>query len=418
MSSGETFVLITSSFFYGFKRTSLEPEKSLEFKHKPGGVGRAWRKWVANRAVKVLHLPTNIASQISINVRALRALGVEARGLARKLSPMQDYSLVETVDWSNRLSHGNRLLRGIRWRVQMIAAMKWADVIHWHWGESTWKGVDLQIAAWMRKPRLIEFWGSDLRDPVRASRDNRFLARTYAEHPELTTEQCPGKAQRLFSRLGFACLIPGWELADYVDKKFFAEYYSTRACLILSDFTPRFPEPNKARPLVVHAPSNKAKKGTDVVLETMARLSKSHQFDFKLIHQVPRQAALELMAQSDLFLDQFTIGAEGLASYEAMALGKPVVCYIKRSLLPRYPANLPIVVADQDELESAIARLLNNGSRRLEIGRASRQYVEEHHDAQNICSHLLNIYRELCSKSMAESPTTNWRSLACPTAGW
>jgi hypothetical protein len=373
--------------------------------------------------VKILHLPTNIASQISISVQALRSLGVEAKGLARRTSAMQDYSGVQTVDWSGRPDRARRLLRGVRWRLKMIRAMVWADVVHWHWGESTWRGIDLRMAGWLRRPRIVEFWGSDLRDPVVASRDNPFLARMYKEHPELTAQQCSHSAQSIFGKSGFECLIPGYELSDYLDGTFFAGYYSTRACLFLNDFVPRFPEVSKERPLVVHAPSNKAKKGTDAVMETMARLSRTHCLDFKLIHQMPRHEALQLMGQSDLFLDQFTIGAEGVASYEAMALGKPVICFIKSALLPRYPADLPIVVADQDTLQGAIASLLQDGSRRREIGRQSRKYVEDYHDARNICSRLIEIYRELCWKMRDRSRRRfaekglDWRQLPSPAGG-
>src|SRR5690242_18223620 len=133
--------------------------------------------------MKVLHLPYNIASQISITVRALRSVGVEARGLARKVSPIQDDSGIETVSWFGRPTPLARLARGIRWRLKLIRAMAWADVLHWHWGDSTWRGIDLRIAAWFGKPRLVEFWGDDLRDPKTASRDNPFLARMYELHP-------------------------------------------------------------------------------------------------------------------------------------------------------------------------------------------------------------------------------------------
>src|SRR4051812_31563734 len=107
--------------------------------------------------MKVLHVPYNIASQISITVRALRGLGVEARGLSRRVSPLQDDAGIETVDWRNTPRGVMRLLRSIRWRVKLAKAMSWADVIHWHWGDTTRKGLDLWLAARFRKPRLVEF---------------------------------------------------------------------------------------------------------------------------------------------------------------------------------------------------------------------------------------------------------------------
>lgn len=344
--------------------------------------------------MKILHLPFNIASQISITVRALRALGEEARGLARKISPIQDYSEIETMVWLGKPNPAGRLLRGIRWRLKMARAMAWADVIHWHWGSTTWKGMDLRLAAWLRKPRLVEFWGDDLREPRIASRDNPFIARMYQQNPELACVRSQS-TQRMFKRYGFECLIPGYELPDYLDASIFAGYYQTRACLMLEDYTPHYPDAHKQRPLLVHAPSNKSRKGTEAVVNAVNKLARTHRFEFRLIHNMPRNEALKTVAQCDLFLDQFTIGAEGLAAYEAMALGKPVVCFIKPSLLKRYPADCPIVVADQNSLEAILAPLLQQGRPRHEIGRLSRAYIETHHEARLVAGELISIYREL-----------------------
>lgn len=371
--------------------------------------------------MKVLHLPYNIASQISISVRGLRAAGVEARGLARKVSPIQDDANIETVAWFGRPKPLARLMRGLRWRFKLVRAMAWADVLHWHWGDTTWRGIDLRIAAWLRKPRLVEFWGDDLRDPQLASRDNPFLARMYERHPELAN-QGDRSVQSLFRRNGFEALIPGYELCDYLDPAFFHGYYQTRARLVLEDYIPCAPDPLKERPLLVHAPSNKSKKGTEVLEEVLNQLGKSYDFDFKLVHEMARPEALAIVAQSDLFLDQFTIGAEGLASHEAMALGKPVVCFIKNSLRTRYPPSLPIVIADQDNLAAAIVTLLKNGQRRRELGLRGREYMEQFHDARKLALDLIDIYHDLANRASGKTESArlprsgHWRALPCEYA--
>ncbi len=365
--------------------------------------------------MKVLHLPFNTSSQVSITVGALRFLGVEARGLVRNFSSIQDHSGIETMDWFGKPNPIGRLFRGIRWRLKMTRAMAWSDVIHWHWGDTTWRGMDLRLAAWLGKPRLVEFWGDDLREPETASRDNPFIARMYKLNPEMANCRS-GRAQRLFQRHGFECLLPGVELCDYLEAGVFAGYYQTRQRLPLENFTPRFPNPHKTRPLLVHAPSAKSKKGTEAVLSALDQLAKTHPFDFKLLHQMPRSQALQTVAECDVFLDQFTIGAEGLASLEAMAMGKPVVCYIRPSLRARYPDSLPIVSADQNSLAATVAGLLADGQRRHELGVRGRRYVEEYHDARQIAAELIDIYKELQSRADAAagapvSRNCHWRPL-------
>jgi glycosyltransferase involved in cell wall biosynthesis len=367
------------------------------------------------RPMRVLLVPFNISSQLSVTVRALGALGIEARGLVRNISNIQDHAGVEVMDWVGRPNPAARLWRGVRWRWKMTRALAWADVIHWHWGGSTWKGMDLRLAAWFGKPRLVEFWGDDLRDPARASRDNVFLAHMYEQNPELAVSHSR-PTQRLFRQHGFECLLPGVELCDYLEPGVFDGYYQTRQRVPLEDFTPTFPDPQKAQPLLVHAPSHKSRKGTEAVLSAVDRLARRHRFDFKLLHELPRSEALRTVAACDVFLDQFTIGAEGLAALEAMALGKPVVCFIKPSLRARYPDSLPIVLADQDSLAETVAALLADGQRRHDIGVRSRQHVETYHDSRRLAGELMDIYGEMQSRQHSTATGSlprneHWRPL-------
>lgn len=71
-----------------------------------------------------------------------------------------------------------------------------------------------------------------------------------------------------------------------------------------------------------------------------------------------------------------------------MAYGKPVVGYIKPSLVGRYPADLPIISANPDNLADVLESLLQSGTLRYEAGRRGRLYVEKHHDAVGLAPRL------------------------------
>jgi glycosyltransferase involved in cell wall biosynthesis len=367
--------------------------------------------------MKVLHLPFNIASMMGTTVRALRSIGVEARGFARQFSVLHDYAGLETIDWSSPPKGAARLARSLRWRVRLIRAIAWADVIHWHWAESTWSGNDLRLIRWFRKPALVEFYGDDVRLPKIAARDNPYLARMYVENPDLLEAPC-GRWLNRFARCGFDCLVPGFEMADYLDNSLFDGYYQTVQLIDLEQFEICAPDPTRTRPLLVHAPSNKARKGTEALLSALERLRGRHKFDFQLIHNVPRSRALEIVKSCDLFLDQFTVGGEGLASHEAMAFGKPVVCFIKESIRGRYPADLPIVSATQDSLAEVLPALLTDGPRRHELGLRGRAYVEAHNDARKLAGQLLEIYEDVWARRRpgCKPRCRHWRMLAKPMA--
>lgn len=353
--------------------------------------------------MKVLHLPTNVASQISVTVRALRDIGVDARGLVLKNAPAQDDRCIECFPRLPRKKYPIRgTIQRLKWKRAILEAIHWADVVHWHCGTRTLRNDhDLRCAAELGKPRIVEFWGSDIRIPDVASTDNPYVAGIYEENPNMALHlrERSLRNQSRFAEYGFECLIPDAELEPYIQSDLFSNILRSRQRLVLADFEPAYPDPNKQRPLVVHAPSDKAKKGTSAVLEAIEKLRKKYDFEFKLISGMPKDQAVAIYHNCDIMLDQFVLGTHGLACLETMALGKPTMCYIKPSLVKKYHSDLPIVNANQENLTQILADLLENGQKRHEIGRRSRAHIEKHHDAHKIAGDLVVIYEKLISKN-------------------
>ena len=178
--------------------------------------------------------------------------------------------------------------------------------------------------------------------------------------------------QKKFARHGFACLIPGPELIEYIQPDIFSSLYSDVAVIYTADFVPNYPDPDCSKPLIIHSPSSLDEKGSNAVLNAVEHLHSKYDFDFKLIHKVDHGELLSLMRECDIFLDQFVIGSYGTAALEAMAFGKPTVCYIKEFFLSRLPSDFAVVNANQDNLVDVLEELLKNGKRRNELGRQSR----------------------------------------------
>lgn len=354
--------------------------------------------------MNVLHLPQNIASQISVTVSALIEQGIDARGLVVNNSIIQDTRGISLLPHISRKHPFVGILRYWRYRRDIMAAIEWADIIHWHYSWALLKAADVRFAASLKKPGIVEFWGSDIRIPRMASSDNKYMADMYQHFPKLTrgAETRSLKTQRLFAKYDIACLIPGEELLTYVDRSAFPEPYRIRQRVNMGDYEPTYPDPSRTKPLLVHMPSHKARKGTDAVLKAIDSLKISHDFEFKLIHGVERSEALNILQQADIFLDQFAAGSHGLATLEAMAFGKPTLCYIKPSLISEFPADCPIINANQDNLADILKPVIEDGQLRNEIGRASRAYVEKYHDSRMLAKQLVNIYGELIAKSKRE----------------
>ncbi len=347
--------------------------------------------------MRILHLPLNIASQASVSVRALNRIGIEARGLVISSAVIQSADALEILDMTGRtrLEH---LCRVAQHSPNVLAAIRWADVVHYHFDASALpRGLDLHWVKLLNKPGIAEFWGSDIRVPEVEAADNAYYARLgdAYEYHDMESFTKSRRVQAKFAHAGLACLISCNSLRPYLQPDLFPTVYFARQRVWLPEFVSSPPDPAQTRPVIVHSPSAPNAKGTPAVLAAIESLRDHFAFDFRLIQGVPRRQALEMVRDADIFLDQFVLGGYGLAALEAMAFGKPVVCYIKPSLVTQYPPDLPLVSATQENLVQMIADLLRDGAARHEIGLRSRAYVEKYHDAIKIAGELKAIYEDL-----------------------
>ena len=80
---------------------------------------------------------------------------------------------------------------------------------------------------------------------------------------------------------------------------------------------------------------------------------------------------------------------------EAMALGKPVLCYIrKKEYLPDW-ADCPIVNTPPEKIYENLLMLIKNRELRIEIGKKGRQYVEKVFSLQSVGERLDKIYKDI-----------------------
>ena len=112
-------------------------------------------------------------------------------------------------------------------------------------------------------------------------------------------------------------------VGSYAALRWVPEAHVVPPGLRLGDYTPVPPSDNP-RPLVVHAPSNREKKGTRYVIEACERLP----VDLDIVEGVRHDEARERYARADIVVDQLNAGWHGVFALEAMALGKPVVAHL------------------------------------------------------------------------------------------
>lgn len=340
--------------------------------------------------MRVLHLPTNIASQISASVRTLRRLGIDAHGLTIGNAITDPAGLAMYPG------------RGIRWTTAVLREIARADLLHWHFSSAFVRGnMDLRFARLLRKPSVVEFWGSDIRISEIEAADNPEYAKRGSkyEFEQMETREHSHARQRAFAASGARMCFAYHDAEKFLVPGLFQSVQRAWPRVVLDDYPLAEPSARHDRvPVVAHSPSRKGVKGTDAVLAAVEWVrAQGVAFEFLLMHDVHHDEALRRVASADVFVDQLVLGAYGLASVEAMALGKPVLCYIAPRLREAYPPELPVVAATGAGLGPALLELLVDAELRQRLGRAGRAYVERYHDAETHSRWLLSLYEALMS---------------------
>src|SRR5215831_9342241 len=309
-------------------------------------------------ALRVTHCPVNIAGIPWENVQALRRLGVDAQ-----LVVFERGKLHHEADWSLD-RHGPLPLR--LWQ-QLRAFVRLAprtDVFHFYFGLTLLpKSVQFPLLRALRRKSVFHYLGSDIRGKT--------------------------PAELAYGKRADAEIVGSYDAIRWVP-----EAHVIPPGLDLRPFTPT-PPSDRPRPLVVHAPSNREKKGTRYVIEACAQLP----VDLDIVEGLPHDVARERYRQADIVVDQLNAGWHGVFALEAMALGKPVVAHLKPDVVERsaagYGIRIPIVPATAETLVDALRPLVEQPALRREVGAASRAYVEQVHDIDRIADRLLDLYRSL-----------------------
>lgn len=377
--------------------------------------------------LRILHCPTMVGGNPQGLARAERELGLESWAVAFN----QDYFKYETdeVLFAKRQSPLVREIK--RWRL-LIRALIDFDIIHFNFGRSImpqwiqpsaatknehpslvrrmYRGYvrlfelrDLSLLKRAGKGVVVTYQGDDARQgdycltnfkisPAgeveagyytpqsdqhkrkRIARFAQYADRIYALNPDLLYV-LPSQAQfRPYSRID----LRDWDVVDGED-------------------------PGLEVPMILHAPTHRSVKGTRFVLDAISRLrAEGVAFEFTLVEGLSHAEARRLYQGADLLVDQLLCGWYGGLAVELMALGKPVICYIREDDLKFIPQQmreeLPIINATPATLCDVLREWLTIRKHELrDVGRRSRAYVERWHDPLKIAATLIGEYKAIVS---------------------
>ncbi len=300
----------------------------------------------------------NVAGIPWENVQALRRKGVDARLVVfnrSRLHPEADVDL--------RRSGGFARKQLTQWRA-LLRLLPQTDVFHFYFGLTLVpKSIQFPILRALRKKSVFHYLGSDIRGKSRE--------------------------QLAFGKRAGAEIVGSFAALEWVPE---AEVIPPG--LDLRPFTPA-PPSDRERPLVVHAPSNRARKGTEYVIAACERLP----VDLDIVEGVTHEEARARYTRADIVVDQLNAGWHGIFALEAMALAKPVLCYLKPDVVEQaerhYGTRVPLVPTSKETLVDDLRLLVDSPPLRRDLGAAGRAYVERVHDIDRIADRLLDVYARL-----------------------
>ncbi|HET8893900.1 MAG TPA: glycosyltransferase [Gaiellaceae bacterium] len=368
--------------------------------------------------LRVLHCPTNTAGNAQGLADGERAIGLRSHVVAFHPGPFGMQT--DEVLWADDPSLPRRELRRFRllWR-----ACREFDVIHFAFGltimpswvprveyspasesgalRALWQTYtklveqrDLPLLRHLGKTIVVTFQGDDARQGDRlhnfdvsplATLDEAYYQPEVDAHKRVRIERFARYADQIFA------LNPDL-LHVLPEGASFLPYASVDP----QEWKPG--PPQRGETVLVHAPSHQGAKGTRFVVEAVDRLrADGIPLQFELVENVDRAEARKTYARATLVVDQLLAGWYGAFAVEAMALGKPAVCFIRRDDLAFVPdemrRQLPIVNAMPETLYTVLHELLTGPPERLEeLGRRGRAYVERWHDPRRIAATARSAY--------------------------
>lgn len=138
---------------------------------------------------------------------------------------------------------------------------------------------------------------------------------------------------------------------------------------------------------ILHAPNHRTIKGTQFFIKAVDELKKEGlPVELRIMEKMHNSEVHKAICEADIIADQLVIGWYAMFAIEAMACGKPVLCYLKEEFLDLYEfagliegGEIPVVNCTIKNVKDQIRKLILNRSLIEEIGAKSRKFVEKHH---------------------------------------
>lgn len=279
-----------------------------------------------------------------------------------------------------------------------IRALFRYQVFHFFSGETIlpWKlrGFELACYKLLGKKIIMHFVGSDIRSEEYLKEKNDHLEGYLRKEYSIKTPVSSVIQRKLIKQSrknASVILVSTPDLLQIIPEASYIPVFLDFGHFIYEDSEKTSATINTVS--ILHSPSATKTKGSGHLERVFENLEKEFGETITFITPVPglknitsypttRYDLLNLMAASDIVIDQLLIGWYGLKAVEALMLDCEVVCFVEEQLLSYLPEGHPITTANALNVETKLRELIQ----KILAGQASgnkSDYVKTYHNIKS-----------------------------------
>ena len=337
---------------------------------------------------------------LPLKARADLLIGLKSRALVFTTYYITRQFDLNLQEWSEFMVRRAPLLVPLFHRAVLGWVLLKCDVCHFFWDRGLLEGAtrfgvnpwELDLLRWAGKRVYLYAYGADVRRRVETLKLGEWNFCRDCPEPG-TFCACTEINHQIMSVMSekITCGLAVGDMLTYVPQVRNMHYWPIDVARFPDSDSPRVHGPFR----IAHAPNHTHFKGSKYLENAVHKLSnKGYPIEYLMIQGKPNKDVLQAFAHADLVADQFIGGFYGYTALEAMALGRPVLAYVRGRHLLEAPDECPIISATPDNLEEVLLWCLENRAALRDIGRQGAYYVRRHHSIEAVALRLATMYQE------------------------
>lgn len=351
-----------------------------------------------------MHLPTSVGGNSYGLAMAERSIGIDSDVLYKSETWIKYPADIVIPSSSNKVSEIMRLIK------TAFSVYGKYDVYHFNFGSTLldFPGIGLglsELPLIHKKKLVVTYNGCDARQKYKRMEQSEICACKYSDCYDgvcnkKRVEENRRKRIEKFCKYGASFFAVNPDLMNFLpEHAIFLPYTIAGWDRIRTEYDSRKYDRMKTIK-IVHAPTNRVAKGSDVIISTIEKLQRRFpdKIELCLIENTPYDEALKLYKTADIIIDQIRIGWYGAYAVEAMKMGKPVIAYINEDDLHFIPKEMArdcmqaVISASEYNLEEVLGTLLDNINVLKERNEAQLEFVYKWHDPQYVAAITKKVY--------------------------